>query len=656
MLHADKLLALASVHRVAPRQAPTVPTPPAPAPAPAPTPTHTAPAPPVVPLTQSIPFYPAQAPAPKPAKASTERSWSVGTILLVLGAFGLIVAGLIFVTRSWDNLGLTGRTVILGGVTALIGVLGVWVTRRPLRASAEAVWTVFLALLTLDFFAARHENLLGLEALSIQVTWIVSGAVLLALCVLIAVWARPLVHAALVAPAVIGGLAIAIGGIGAGGVPEDVDFAWRAFIALIVSGLLALSTRPARLAPMTLVARIVFAGFFVAAYVSAFVEVAAHPSLSALIGDAHGVVMALMAVASIVVAWLVPLVRIPLTACGVAAMSLLLVAPLSADGPTGTIWPTVGVLAAGLAAAGSRGRNDWMRGVRVGAALLLAFAAYLVLYLVSNLLATIGQSLDEPWSLAWDARLDAPGMPNIAVWAVSVLLAAFVVSVWFVSRWPELDRFRSLTPLVMASAIGLAAVVGVTGVRLPVLVAAIVLLAVAVTVLGLRIRRLFVTIGPVALVVVVVASLLALTSHGVSAATWMPAAAIVAGLACTDRQAWWRPVYGVAVAVLVPLGVLAVVELFDPDTSITALAVLVAALGLVVVAGLLLVGDTVRLPVEVTSALAVAAALFAAGSTGEVAVRWTVAGVVAIALASACPTAAGTCGRACRHWWWRTSC
>ena len=75
-------------------------------------------------------------------------------------------------------------------MTAVIGALGVWVTRRPLRASAEAVWTVFLSLLTLDFFAARHEGLAGLDAMDIQWAWVVWGVISLALGVGIAVWAR----------------------------------------------------------------------------------------------------------------------------------------------------------------------------------------------------------------------------------------------------------------------------------------------------------------------------------------------------------------------------------------------------------------------------------------------------------------------------------
>ena len=311
----------------------------------------------------AFPNFPAQARAATPPK---ERKWNIGTILLVLGAFGLIVAGLIFVTRSWEDIGLAGRTMILLGVTGVIGALGVWVTRRPLRASAEAVWTVFLALLTLDFFAARHEGLVGLDGLAIEWAWVVWGIIALALGVAIAVWARKPVQADLVAPAIAGGLGITIAGIGAGAVVDDWDFAWRAIVALVVAGLLALSTRPAGLKPLTLTARVVFAGFFAASYVAAFVELVDHPSLREMLQDGHGYPMLLMAVASLVVGWLVEPVRIPAVALAVFAACSLVLAP-SADAwdPEG-IWLAVAGLSVVLVVAGARGTNNWMRGVRWG--------------------------------------------------------------------------------------------------------------------------------------------------------------------------------------------------------------------------------------------------------------------------------------------------
>lgn len=579
-----------------------------------------------------MPAFPAAQPAPKMPRPSKDRSWSVGTILLILGAFGLIVAGLIFVTRSWDHLGLAGRTLILLGVTAAIGALGVWVTRRPLRASAEAVWSVFLALLTLDFFAAHHENLLGLRSLSYAGAYLAWGVALLAVCVVIAVWARRFVKTALVAPAVVGGLAIAIGGVGAGGLPGDVDFAWRAFIALVVTGLMALATRPAGLAPMTLVARIVFAGFFVAAYVSALVEVIVHPELSELVGGGHGIVMVLMAAASAVVGWLVPIVRIPLLAFAVTAASVLVIAPTSAGGSTAGAWSSIAVLAAGLAIAGTYGANDWMRGVRVGAVPIVASLCVVTFVLLVDVLGTVGGLLDDPWSSSWNARLDEPTVAHHAAWAVLIVCVSIVVTTWAVSRWPELRGMRPHAPLAVAAAVGLAAVAVVVGLRIPVWLAAVVLLMFATVGLMLHVRRTVTLLDPIVLLVVGAAAVLAVGSHGVSAAAWLVGAVILAGCAYVDGLSWLRQTYAVGSVALGMFGLMATVELLDVDRAVTVFVVLAGALALVAVAGLLLSGHVVRVAVEVTAAVATFITLVTSGTSGELAARWTLAGVVLIAV------------------------
>ena len=101
---------------------------------------------------------PSTATAPPPqhppvvAQPRPKRSVSAGSVLLALGAGLILVAGTIFITVSWGSLGVLGRALALLAVTALIGALGWFVTRRGLRASAEAVWSVFFGLLTLDWF------------------------------------------------------------------------------------------------------------------------------------------------------------------------------------------------------------------------------------------------------------------------------------------------------------------------------------------------------------------------------------------------------------------------------------------------------------------------------------------------------------------------
>jgi hypothetical protein len=635
LLQADELLERATQrrdHSAAPKQ-PSQPVAAAPAVAPPPTPA------------QSDPYaqYPAQIQHPPPRKERKERKWSVGTILLVLGAFGLIVAGLIFVTRSWEDIGLAGRTLILLGVTAVMGLLGAWVTRRPLRASAEAVWTVFLALLTLDFFAARHEGLAGLDALEIDWAWVVWGVISLALGVGIAVWARKPVGADLIAPAVVGGLGITIAGIGAGAVVDDWDFAWQAIVALVVAGLLALSTRPAGLKPMTLAARIVFAGFFIAAFVAAFFELIDNPGLHELVQDGHGYPMLIMAIASLVVAWLVKLVRTPAVALAVVAACALVITP-SADAwdPEG-VWLSLAGLAVVLVIAGARGTSDWMRGVRLGAVPVVGGIVLLHVGLLFNVFETLDPILNNPWKATWDDRLDVGSVENYATWTVPIVVAALLVVAWMAPRWPELGSLAKHATSVVAGAAALGAIDAVVAMRLPVWGSALTLLVVAAALLVAQTRGLATYAGPAAAVVVAAASALAAASPGVSATTWIAGAAILIGLALAKGDEILRQAYA-ALAVLLGLGgVAATVELLDVRDAVTPMVVLISALGVMAAASLLFTEHVTRLPLEGAAALGGFAALLHPASSSELAVRWTVVGVALIALGFAVKD---------RRWWY----
>lgn len=633
LLQADELLAQATRQRdltvltpppvIAPPlpQAPRVPSAPPSARYAAPQPTATDP----------YAAYPAPQQPPPPRK---ERSWSVGTILLVLGAFGLIVAGLIFVTRSWEDIGLAGKTLILLGVTVIVGLLGVWVTRRPLRASAEAVWTVFLALLTLDFFAARHEGLAGLGGLEIDWAWVVWGVVMLALSVGIAVWARKPVSADLVAPAIVGGIGIAMAGIGSGTVVDEWDFAWRAIVALVVAGLLALSTRPARHRPMTITARAVFAGFFVAAYVAAFVELVDNSSLRELVQDGHGYTMLLMAVASLVVAWLVRPTRIPAVALAVLAACALVITPAAdAREPEGA-WLAVAALAVVLAIGASRGAHSWVRGVRCGSVPVIGGILVLHVGLLVAVFETLDPIFNIPWKAAWDTRLDAPMVDNYETWTVPVVVAAFLVVVWFLTRWPELDDLRTYASTAVAAAVALGAVDLVVAMRLPIWAVAAVLLAVAAGLLAVQARGLVAHAGPAAAIVVTAASALAAASHGVSAFTWLVGALILAALALAKGPELLRQAYALLAVPLGLGGVAALVDLLDVHDAVTSLVVLVGAIAVIAAAGLLLRDHELRMPLEGSAALVGFVALLVPGSTSELAVRWTIAGVALIASAA----------------------
>jgi hypothetical protein len=628
LLHADQLLEQARRVPVARPVAPAG-TPPIPAAAPVP----------AVPLAPSEPFvpgtYPAYPAAPGPTPAATpakNRSWSVGTILLVLGSFGLIVAGLIFVTRSWGDLGLAGRTLILLGVTIVIGALGIWVTRRPLRASAEAVWTVFLALLTLDFFAGRHENLLGLRHVEIAWACIVWGVLLLALGVLIAVLSRRTLKADLVATSVVGGFGMTIAGIGAGGVNEDWDLSWRSFVALLVAGALGLATRPARLRTLTITARVVVAGFFLFAYVVAAIELFDNPSLHELTSGRHGLPMLLMTAASLAVAAVVRPVRIPAVALAVLSICALIITPSAeAWDPEGT-WLSVAGLAVAFAVLASRGTSDWVRGARYGALPVIAGIGLLHLGFVIDVFDAIGRAFDHGWEGAWDARLHMAAAEHTATWPVPIVLAALLVTTWFVLRWPEAAKAKAYASSILAVTAGIGLVGAVVGARLPLWVGVAVLIVGAVIAFEAHRRELTVLASPVAAGLVGFASLLSVSNQSVSSGTWIAGALVLAGLAVTKGETWMRQGSAVVAVGLLVGGVAAFVDVIDAPRSATALIASLIALAVLAAAGLWWRDDAVRIPVEIAAGIAAFVALVAEGTSSELAVRWTIAGVLLIAL------------------------
>lgn len=590
--------------------------------------------PPFSPTEQSYAPYPSRpGPASSTADAATaERRWSVGTILLVLGAFGLIVAGLIFVTRSWGDLGLVGRTLVLSGVTTVIGALGVWVTRRPLRASAEAVWTIFLALLTLDFFAARHEGMVGLEGVRIEWAWLIWGIALLGLGVLIGLSARRHVNADLVAPSIAGAFGITIAGIGGGAVPGGWDLSWRAFIALVVAGVLALAARPAKLHVTTISSRVVVAGFYLFAYVAAFVEMVDHPSLHELVIDKHGIPMALMALASVVVAAVVRPLRIPTVALAVFAVTSLVTTPASdASDPEG-VWLSVAGLAAIFGAGASRGRSAWVRGARLGSIPVVAGLAFLLVGRLIDVGDVTTAAIDHAWVGGWNDRLDPRWTDHAATWPVPLVMIAVLVVAWFVPRWPESAKAIPWPTSIFIVVAGVGLIDAVVATRLPLWSAAVVLLVVAVVLVVLSERVSDRVAGPTAAALVLVASLLAISNDASSAGAWICGAGVLVALVRAGAPKALAAAYAYGAAALALGGVVALVEVMDVPRAIAFVVALLVAIGLLAISGLILQAHAARLPVELAGGLATIVALLASGSTPELAVRWTIAGVLIIAL------------------------
>lgn len=96
--------------------------------------------------------------------AAPSRHVSAGAILLGLGALSLVVAALIFVSIAWGSLGIVGRATILAVITALWAMALVAALRRGLPGTSEALTFMVLAMLSVNVFASRSENLLGLKS------------------------------------------------------------------------------------------------------------------------------------------------------------------------------------------------------------------------------------------------------------------------------------------------------------------------------------------------------------------------------------------------------------------------------------------------------------------------------------------------------------
>ena len=125
----------------------------------------------------------------RPARPRQLPAASVPVVLLSLGALCLLVAAAVFVAVAWSALGLTGRTLVLLGVTALLSLVAVVLTRKDLRGAAETFWLVVAGMLVVDLLGAQSAGLLGLDALDWRGTALLVGAALFALGVGVGAWA-----------------------------------------------------------------------------------------------------------------------------------------------------------------------------------------------------------------------------------------------------------------------------------------------------------------------------------------------------------------------------------------------------------------------------------------------------------------------------------
>ncbi len=140
------------------------------------------------PTVASLPRFPAS--AVPPARQRRLPAASVPVVLLSLGALCLLVAAVVFVAVTWSLLGLTGRTLVLLGLTSLLALIAVVLTHRELRGAAETFWIIVAGMLVVDLLGVQSAGLAGLDALDGRGTGALVGTSLLAMGLGVGAWAR----------------------------------------------------------------------------------------------------------------------------------------------------------------------------------------------------------------------------------------------------------------------------------------------------------------------------------------------------------------------------------------------------------------------------------------------------------------------------------
>lgn len=378
---------------------------------------------PATPTPTSAPLAPpaAQGPAPsppdrpRPAAASAPtpppRGVNAGAVVLALGTLLLLVAATIFISVSWEHLGLFGRSLVLFAATAAAAFAASLASWRRLRASAEALWTVAFGLLTLDWFAARAEGLAALDRVPGEIhlgAWaLLMGLLGIPIARLAGrPFGRPLLMVQLTA-----GAAPWIAA------PPVLVYlwdtaGWRPFWAGAVAGLLVLLAvalgwrlRASVALYVALPLMLVGVPFLM---VAALVDAIAHPQLGELFLDAHGaplVVVSLLAASATLV---LPHGRVAAAATAVLSAEALVIAAVAGETSEGIAAVVVAVLLA-VGALVVRGHSVWGRGTQAALAVSAGAAALVI--------------LAGWWGEAFDAL------------TVAALTVGVAITVWGARRW-----------------------------------------------------------------------------------------------------------------------------------------------------------------------------------------------------------------------------
>jgi hypothetical protein len=546
-------------------------------------------------------------------------------VLLVLGAVSLLVAGLIFITVSWGSMGIVGRALALLGFTAVVGGLAHVLTRRSLRASAEALWTVFLGLLTLDWFAARDQGLFGLDAVPIGYAMGLWGVALLAVGVAIARVGRGLLGKTLVAPSIGAGGApvVGAGGLVAELIP-DHPF-WWAFVTAGVAALVARAHRQLALRPAFVVAAIGAACLAGVTIIAAFVQASEHSSLRELVLDRHGLPLLVVAVGALVVAGVTEKgVRSVAVTVSVLAGAALVALPADAAWPMRGAFVVAAIVVLACAMLGSR-PGGWSTGLRWAGSIAAMASALGAAPFVAHLVDVAVHGAFGPRSGKLATAIQASPGSEAGPWWVPVVVAIGLGGgLRLAQRWPGLADAGPHLRAAAVATLGVGAAAAIAAPLPPVVSfgATLVLIGGLVAYLNRAAPVGWRHLGPS---VVAFVPITTFSSWPASLVVW-PLAAVVLALAEWHESdevvrwsgrgfaAWWTSlVPGVVMAYLGHSG------------RPMALAIIAAAV-VVVIAAVTLDRRRSVSPIDLGAAAAVALGLILSTADGLDALPWTVAG------------------------------
>ncbi len=516
-----------------------------------------------------VPTAPAQSSAA--AHRPPRRPVSVAAVLLGLGALLVVVAAFVFLAVTWGRLSLEARALVLAAMTALAATVATLISRRELRASAEAAWAVTLAMLALDVAAARTTGLLGLDRPP-ETAYLVGTGLLLTLAGSgVAAAFRGRLGLALVVPQLVSLWGLVLAGT-AGLADWDARLAWRLLVAAGLAALVAVGHRVLRLSVVAVVAGVTAAVAGLAQAViawagvvdagtwrAAWLEGAAWPSVASvlvllLLGRAAPRLLATIDVplppeaptgpdpattttTTTTTGHTVDLPALLVSLASFAAAGIALtwvLVPLTADASEQRTAVVVALAALALVAACIPATGAWGRGLRALAALVGVGSLLGCLDEAATGAVTLVAAVSPVWQQPLDVALRVVGGPVPNWWTASLQLAVAGLSVLVAAygwRWrhgttPAWLRRLGL-PLAVVLGTG-AAALPLTVLRTPVVVVCAIAVAtgagLAAWALGGRPR---VGLALAAGAALAFASYEALASATLSALTWGAVAALL---------------------------------------------------------------------------------------------------------------------------------